>query len=89
MPTRLTLPLESLWQDVRYGLRQLRKSPSFAAAAILTLTLGIGSTVAMYAVGDALLFRPPPYRDAEALVTFAQRTGRGYRSWVDHSDPLA
>jgi len=64
-----TLPfLETLWQDFRYTLRQLRKNPGFAATALLVLTLGIGATVAIFAFVDAALIKPLPYRDASRLV---------------------
>ena len=60
--------LEPLVQDLSYALRQLRRSPGFAAAAILTLALGIGANVAIYQALDAVLFRELPVRDPAALV---------------------
>ncbi len=57
-----------MWHDLRYAARQLRKSPVFTAAAILTLTLGIGANTAIYQVLDALLFRALPVRDPTRLV---------------------
>ena len=60
--------LEAIWRDVRYGLRQVRRNPSFSAIAIATLALGIGGTTAMFSVFDAVLVRPLPYADADRLV---------------------
>jgi predicted permease len=55
-------------QDLTYALRQLRRSPGFAGAAILTLALGIGSNAAIYQVLDAVVFRSLPVRDPQRLV---------------------
>ncbi len=57
-----------LWQDVRFSLRSLAKSPGFSTVVILTLALGIGATVAMYSVLDAALGRNLPYHEPERLA---------------------
>jgi putative ABC transport system permease protein len=62
--------LETLSYDVRYGLRQLRRSPVFAAVAVVTLMLGIGGTTAVFSVVDRVLFRSLPYPHDDRLVSF-------------------
>lgn len=63
----------TLGQDVRYALRQLRKSPAFALTAIITLGLGIGVNAAMFSVIEQVVFRPLPYPNASRLVAIELR----------------
>jgi putative ABC transport system permease protein len=61
--------LETIWQDAKYAARGLRKSPGFTFFAITVLALGIAASTAIFSIGDAVLLRPLPYRDASRLMT--------------------
>ena len=60
--------LESAWNDLRYAARALRKAPRFTAAALITLTLGLGATTVIFSLVDHIVLRPLPYREVERLV---------------------
>lgn len=59
---------ESIWTDIRYAVRQLRKSPGFAVTAIVLLGVGIGATVAVFSLVDAILLKPLAYPEANRIV---------------------
>ncbi|MHC4565606.1 MAG: ABC transporter permease [Planctomycetota bacterium] len=59
--------MRSLWQDVRYGLRQLRKSPGFTAVAVLSLALGIGANTAIFSMINGILYKSLPVRNPHEL----------------------
>lgn len=67
------LSLEGLWRDIRYALRQLRRSPGFALTAILTLALGIGANIVVFGMLNAVLFHPLNVSDPGSLYQLRHR----------------
>src|SRR5467141_899835 len=77
--------LPSVISDCRYGVRQLRKNPSFTAVAVLTLALGIGATTSIFSVVYGVLLRPLPYPDPNRIMAVFEVTSEGRPSRV--ADP--
>ncbi len=96
---RAGLPfLETVFQDLRYALRGLRRNPVFAVTAILTLALGIGASTAVFSVVDRILFRPLPYAHPDQLVSVGLTApivpqefmlGGSYFAWRDNQKPFS
>jgi putative ABC transport system permease protein len=88
-----TMPIvDSVWQDVRYGLRTIRRAPVFAAVVVLTLALGIGATTAIFSAVHTLLLKELPFQQSQQLVfLWCRQPSRGipalpasvpdYRDW--------
>jgi len=77
--------LDTVWRDVRYAARVLRRSPRFTVTALTLLVLGIGSTTAIFSIAYTVLVRPLPYPDAERLVFVAEKQGSGV-AWPNFED---
>src|SRR2546423_10108486 len=80
--------MNGLLQDLRYAVRQLLKSPGFAITAVLSLTLGIGATTAIFSVVYSILLDPYPYRDADRMVhvELRDKSDRGPLLFVNSSE---
>src|SRR5688500_10331154 len=66
--------MNSILQDIRYGIRSLLKRPGLTAVALITLALGIGVNTAIFSAVDSVLLRPLPYKDPESLMALWEHT---------------
>jgi len=80
--------VEDLLHDLRCGLRMLRKSPGFAAVAILTLALGIGANTALFSVVNGVLLNPLPYPHPEQVVIVSDTSSALPETWISYPDYL-
>src|SRR5260370_28812816 len=80
--------MNGVLQDLRYAVRQIRKSPGFAFTALLSLTLGIGATTAIFSVVYGVLLDPYPYRNSERMVhvELRDKSDRGPLLFVNGSE---
>jgi predicted permease len=80
-------PFERLWQDVRYALRQLRRSPTFTLTALLILALSIGASTAVFSILESVLMRPYAFQDPAQIVALrevVQEAAKEYPSVPDN-----
>lgn len=81
--------LETFLQDVRFGLRLLRRNPGFTFIVVITLALGIGANAAIFSIVDSVLFRPLPYKNADRLIDLTEyRPGAIRQAGVSYPDYL-
>src|SRR5262245_55748316 len=81
--------LDEVWQDLRYGVRMLRKSPNYTLIAVISLAVGIGANTAIFSVVNTLLLKALPYHDPDRIVLVwgvDNQSGGGARSQVSATD---
>lgn len=90
--------IETVWRDLRFAARMLRKNPGFTATSSITLALGIGASTAIFSVVYGVLLRPLPYPAPAELMTLAEHNARiewgavsaaNYYDWKDQNEVFA
>lgn len=79
--------MQSMFQDLRYALRQLIKSPGFSVTAAISLALGIGATTAVFSVIYAALIHPYPFKEADRIMRLTVEDKSGGERWISLSSP--
>src|ERR1700689_3450395 len=85
----LEAPMQTLYYDLRFALRQLVKAPGMALLAILTLALGVGANTAIFTVIESVLLQPLPYAHSDRLVYIGpkgDKPGFATTSWLNYRD---
>jgi putative ABC transport system permease protein len=78
--------MDSFFQDLRYGVRTLLKSPGFVVASVMTLALGMGLATAIFSVVDAVLIKRLPSKDPDRIVAVWEKTPEGHRNSVSSAE---
>lgn len=78
--------METIQQDLRYALRQMRRAPGFTLMTVLTLALGVGAATAVFSVMDAMLIRPLPYDHPERILATITKSASGYNQPFSNPD---